>query len=323
MTPEFPKSLIDFQKQFSDDASCRKFLIALRWPNGFECPHCNFNEVYHSPERIKRGLLRCRRCFHDSSITAGTIMHRSRIPLHKWIWSAYLMTTNKVGISALQLQKQLNIKRYETAWILLHKLRSATIAPNRLPLKGDVEVDESAIGGGQLGHVGRDFKGKTIIVAAVERRDRTPNKNGSLPKNRRYIAGRIRLQVISDMTEKSLIPFIQKNVCQGAHVITDGWQSYNKVSDLNYYHTIYNTKQSGKLAHELLPLCHIVFSNLKTWLLGTHHGRPQSKHMQSYLNEYVFRFNRRHNQMASFRQVLALGENQFSPTYKSFYSKKI
>jgi hypothetical protein len=243
------------------------------------------------------------------------------MPLSKWLWAAYLMTTSPVGISALQLQKRLDIKNYEAAWGILHKLRSAACDPKRLPLTGDVEVDETAIGGGQLGHVGRDFTDKTIVIGAVERLKRRPNRDGSIPKNRGYFAGRIRLQVIQDTSGDSLIPFVKDNVSKGSKVITDGWGGYNAISAPNsgYTHIVHNISQSGNPAHELLPLCHVIFSNLKSWLLGTHHGAPLSKHMQAYLDEYVFRFNRRHYDMIAFRKMLGFGMMKLAPTFDDLY----
>lgn len=319
---KLPASLPEFQSIFPDDDACRDFLISLKWPDGFRCPACGGSEVFDSPERRQRHLMRCRNCKRDVSVTAGTVMHRSRMPLNTWLWAAYLMTTSPVGISALQLQRKLKIKNYEAAWGMLHKLRAAAIDPKRLPLDGDIEVDETAIGGGQLGHVGRDFEGKTIVVAAVERLKRRPNKDGSIPKNRRFFAGRIRLQVIPNTRGGSLIPFVKANIASGSNVITDGWIGYRSLSTKKsgYRHKVYNISKTGNPAHELLPLCHVIFSNLKTWLLGTHHGRPVTKHMQAYLDEYVFRFNRRHYDVIAFRRILGLGMNRLSPTFDDLYA---
>ncbi len=227
-------------------------------------------------------------------MTAGTILHGSKLPLTLWFWAAYLMATHSNGISALQLQHQLALGSYKTAWLLCAKLRASMVAPERNPLYGLVEVDETEIacrstndppaGGG-----GRSHHGKILVVGAVEGQD-----GGAGP-------GRIRLQEVLDYPAASLHPVLATNLAPGATAKTDGWSGYPGAPGVHHDpHTV------GKMAaHIVLPWTHRVFSNLKTWALGVYHGLRR-EHRQSYLDEFVFRFNRRHHRHASFRSLLGI-----------------
>lgn len=297
-----PGSLIAFQQRFPDEAACAAYLAAVRWPHGFVCPRCGHAKAW--PLQTKAWTHECAGCGKQTSVTAGTILHGSKLPLTLWFWAAYLMATHSNGISALQLQQQLALGSYKTAWLLCAKLRASTVAPGRSPLAGLVEVDETEIacrrkddppaGGG-----GRSHQGKIIVVCAVEAED-----GGAGP-------GRIRLQGVPDCSADSLHPFLAANLAPGATAKTDGWAGYPGAPGVKHDPHII-----GKMAaHVVLPWVHRTFSNLKTWALGVYHGlRP--RHLQSYLDEFVFRFNRRRHRHAAFRSLLGIAAGHAPLTYK-------
>ena len=301
--PDFPRTFKEFQDRFCTEEACRDFLVESRWPEGYECPRCGHRDAY---EISTRGLLECRGCRYQVSPTAGTVMHRSRTPLRDWFCAAYLVTTHTPGFSALQVQRQLGLSRYETAWTMLHKLRRAMIRPERDRIAAPVEVDETYVGGREEGRRGgrqRDSN-KAIVVGAVEVRGRA--------------SGRIRLAIIEDLSGESLVGFVRSAVVPGSVVLTDGWQGYAPLRREGYDHRP-KTQGSGKNSATILPRVHRVFGNLKTWIDGTHHGVSR-KHLPHYLNEYVFRFNRRRTPMAAFQSLLGLTGQHEPTTYKMLYA---
>ncbi len=304
LRPPFPKTLAEFQRQFADEAACRAYLALSRWPESYRCPACRHAAAFELP---RRHLWQCKSCGHQTSVTAGTILHRSKLPLTQWFWAAYLMATHTPGLSALQLQRQLG-GRYETAWVLLHKLRSAMVRLNREALFGIVEVDETYVGGPEEGLRGGRQRGrKAIVVGAVEVRGTA--------------AGRVRLQVIPNVSGPTLTGFVKAQVAPGTIVLTDGWSSYEGLAALGYAHQPRTQGNPAKRADTLLPHVHRVFSNLKTWLRGTHHGvRP--KHLQGYLDEFTFRFNRRRTPMAAFQSLLGLGAQHGPTPYTVVYGSE-
>ena len=229
-------------------------------------------------------------------------MHGTRQPLLYWFWASYLMTTETTGISAIQLQRQLGIKRYEVAFQLLHKLRSSMVNPFRDKIGSTVEVDETYIGGPTTG--GKRGRGtqKALVIVAVEKRG---NK-----------AGRIRLRHIPNLNEATIVRFVKDSIDEGATIITDALKSYLSLNRYGYIHKPVVQKKAGK--ESSLPIAHIAISNLKTFLKGTYHG-VSKKHLQAYLNEYTFRFNRRFYPMAGFRTILGLSSRVEYPTYKGLY----
>lgn len=289
--PSFPKTIFEFNQWFPDEESCLKFLIQSRWPDGFVCPRCGFNEYYW---KEARNLLQCKKCGYQTSITAGTVMHRSRMPLKYWFHAAYLVTTQTPGMSAVQFARQVGLRNYETAFTMLHKLRAAMVRGGRDRIGGTVEVDETYIGGEKPGPTGRGALGKVIVAGAVDIRGKYAN--------------RVRLKVIPNVTQVTLMSFVKDNIQEGSIVKTDDWLGYNKLESAGYKRIV-----STELIH-----IHRVFSNLKTWLLGTHHG-VSKQHLQAYLNEYTFRFNRRGTPMAAFQTVLGLVKERFGPTYRGLY----
>jgi transposase-like protein len=301
MRPKYPRSLQEFRKLFADEDACRLYLAHSRWPDGFRCPRCRHGEALELPGRL---LWRCRQCGYDTSVTAGTVLHRTKVRLTQWFWAAYLVSTQTPGFSALQLQRQLGLRRYETAWAMLQKLRRAMVRPDRDPLKDKVEVDETYIGGPEAGlRGGRHVIDKAIVVGAVEVRGKA--------------SGRVRLKVVPDVSGRSLTGFVKANVAPGALVLTDGWQSYDPLSRMGYRHRA-RTQGDPRRAAKILPRIHRVFGNLKTWLRGTHHGVGHA-HLQAYLDEYTFRFNRRRTPMAAFQTLLGLGSQHQPTTYKQLY----
>lgn len=300
--PPFPTTFFEFQSRFPDESSCAKFLIESRWPDGFKCPKCGNGREFYWIE--KRKQMQCHDCRHQTSITAGTVLHHTQQPLRTWFLAAYLMTTQTPGESAVQFQRQAGIS-YETAFMLMHKLRAAMVRTDREKLRGVVEVDETLIGGAAPDEGGRSHGGKkALVVGAVEVRDR--------------YAGRIRLQVIPDASRSSLEGFIRGNIESGSQIRTDAWASYKELGRLGYEY-VRQVEGKPERAAIILPHVHRVFANLKTWLLGTHHGRVSHQHLQAYLNEFTFRYNRRKTPMAAFQTLLGLVEERRGPTYEGLY----
>lgn len=236
-------------------------------------------------------------------------MHATRTPLQVWFWGAYLVTTQTPGMSALQFQRQLGIGRYETAFQLLHKLRVGMVRPDQDRIGGDwsVEVDETLVGGKTRGE-GRGVHHKTYVVGAVEARQKL-HEGG----RRNVYAGRLRLLVSVDRSAESLETFARDNILPGSQVSTDGWSGYSNLAGLGYNHVAVVLDSDPEKVERALPMIHLVFSNLKAWLLGTHHGVSQ-QHLPAYLNEFVFRFNRRFYPMTAFATVLGIGMNMAGPT---------
>jgi transposase-like protein len=248
----------------------------------------------------QRLVWQCKDCGQQTSATAGTVMHGTRTPLRTWFWAAYLVATQQPGISAKQLQRQLGLSRYETAWMLLHKLRRAMVAPERELLKGEVEIDEFFLGGYEDGLQGGRKPGKKALCGvAIEVRGR-----GS---------GRLRLQMLADGSAPSLLAFAQATTTAGAIVHTDGWQPYRVLAKHGYDH---RRRPKGTMApgEQLLPRAHRAISNLKAWMHGTHRG-VSDEHLPVYLDEFVFRHNRRATPMAAFQTLLGLGALHAPTTY--------
>lgn len=270
---EYPKTILEFEQRFPTEEACQEYLYQIRWPQGFICPRCGHQELWSS--KIDR--YRCRHCEYRVSIKVGTIFHGSRIPLRIWFRAIWQVVSQKNGISALGLQRVLGLTRYETTWNMLHRLRTAMVRPDRDRLVGPVEVDETYVGGSQPGKRGRGAAGKTLVLVAVEVRD-----------NR---AGRIRLHKVKDASGASLISAIKESIEFNSEIRTDGWEGYRGLSSAGYSHTI--IRETAEVGKNLLPLANRVVALLKRWLIGTHQGKPSASHLSYYLDEFVFRFNRR------------------------------
>ena len=281
---------MEFQERFADEEACREYLFACRWPDGFRCRRCGGGDVGAMHRR--RRVWQCKSCGAQTSVTAGTVMHNTQTPLRLWFWAAYLVATHHPGISAVQLQRQLGLGRHETAWMLLHKLRRGMVAPEREPLKREVEVDEFFLGGYQERLRGGRARGKkTLCGVAVEVRGR-----GS---------GRVRLAVLGDASSGSLGSFVKATTAAGAIVTTDGWGGYKGLAGLGYEHRPHSQRAAPVGEEPYLPRAHRAISNLKAWLHGTHRG-ASAEHLAAYLDEYVFRHNRRRNPHAAFQTLLGL-----------------
>jgi transposase-like protein len=310
----FPTSLAQFQRLFPDEKACAAYLEKARWGDGFICPWCKKKrEPYRFATRP--GVLRCKACRRDVSLTAGTVMERTHTPLTTWFWGAYLISVSTPGISALQFQRQLGL-RLETAFHILHKLRAGMVRSDRDRIGGNVgredhvEIGETWIGGSLRGKV-RGVRDQTLVVAAVEVL-RKPKKDGSVRRGSRRYAGRLRMEVVPNRDRTALCGFIEAAVEPRTVVVTDDCSEYATLAERSYQHRVVATEED-------LSMVRLVFLNLKSWLSGTHHG-VSSKHLQAYLNEFAFRFNRRLAPFSAFASLLGIGASVESPTYDELYS---
>jgi hypothetical protein len=293
-----------FQARFADEDACREYLFASRWPDGFACRRCGGGDIGALQRR--RRVWQCKACGAQTSVTAGTVMHGTRMPLQLWFWAAYLVATHHPGISAVQLQRQLGIGCHETAWMMPHKLRRAMVAPEREPLKGKVEVDEFFQGGLEEGLRGGRQRGKKALVGvAIEVRGR-----GS---------GRVRLQVLPDASGDSLGAFVKATTATGAIVHSDAWSGYASLRKLGYDHRP-RSQNAAPLGEQLLPRAHRAVSNFKAWMHGTHR-KSSIEHLPAYLDEFTFRHNRRGNPHAAFQTLLALSAGHEPATYRTIIDR--
>ena len=273
---DYPRTLQEFDDWFATEDKCANYLMRLRWPQGFSCPGCGSQTSWLTA----RNLLHCKQCHRQTSVTAGTVFEGTRKPLRVWFQAIWYLTNQKLGVSALGLKRVLGLGSYQTAWTWLHKMRLAMVRPGRDMLSGHVEVDETYIGGAEEGVRGRKTVTKSIVIIAIEVHS---------PKG----FSRIRLRQIPDVTGPTLIGFIKDVVSAGAIVSTDGWSGYNGLSALGYQHKRRVQSGSDDPAHVVLPGPHRIASLLKRWLIGTHQGAVRDEHLDYYLDEYTFRFNRR------------------------------
>ena len=274
---DYPQTWREFVDWFSDDEACAQYLERLRWRQGFSCPACSSQG---EPYRGSRNRLLCRSCRRQVTLSSGTIFAGTRTPLTTWFAAVWYVTNQKHGVSALGLKQALGLGSYQTAWTMLHKLRRAMVRPGRDRLTRIVEVDETYIGGEEPGKRGRQTDKKAIVVVAVEVKE-----PGGF--------GRVRLRRVPNVTGESLLSFICDVVEPGSVVRTDGWRGYNKVSVNGYRHERTVLSCAGHPAHVAMPGVHRICALLKRWLLGIHQGAVSLEHLDYYLDEYTFRFNRR------------------------------
>ncbi len=273
MAEDFPRTVMELERRFSDESACRTYLAGLRWPEGFVCPGCQGRENW----AVRRGKWRCPACHREGSVTAGTVFQDSKLPLTVWFRAMWQLTSQKNGVSALGLQRELGLGSYKTAWTMLHKLRRAMVRVGREQLQGLVEVDEAYWGGEEDDVRGRQTYDKALIAVATEAVGAG--------------IGRIRLRHIPDANRATLHGFIAEVIKPGSTVQTDGLQAYRELQGYVHDRQI-QTRQPEDAAH-LLPRAHRVISLLKRWLLGTHQGAVGAEYLQDYLDEFTFRFNRR------------------------------
>ena len=273
---DYPRNQLEFETRFATEEACRDYLAWLRWPDGFRCPQCSQGKGWP----VRGGCLQCATCGRQTSVTAGTLLHRSKQPLRLWFRAMWWVTSQKQGASALGLQRVLGLGSYRTAWTWLHKLRRAMVRPGQDRLNGRVEVDETYVGGAEEGVRGRQTVTKALVAVAVEARE-----DGSG-------IGRIRMRVVADASAQSLLEFVREVVEPGSTVHTDGWPSYAQLKGLGYQHEM-TVLGNPKLAGQMLPHVHRVAALFKRWWIGTHQGAIRARHLDYYLDEFSFRFNRR------------------------------
>lgn len=274
----YPKDFQEFLEFFKTEDDCWNYLFNIRWPNGYICSKCQSEKYWLTEKR----LIHCVNCEHQASITAGTIFQGTRKPLLLWFHIIWWVVAQKTGASAYNLKDFMGFGSYETAWAWLHKLRRAMIRTNRNRLAGEVEVDETYIGGKEAGKgkQGRGAETKSLVVVATECKGKQ--------------IGRVRFKIIPEASGDELIPFIEDNIEPRSVVITDGWKGYNSLSQMEEYeHVVKKISGSSQEAHELLPHVHMVDSLVKRWINGTHQGKVSRKHLAFYLDEFAFRFNRK------------------------------
>lgn len=270
---DYPRTILEFERRFGSEEACRDYLFRLRWPEGFCCPQCSHGAAWN----LTRSLYLCCRCRFQVSVIAGTIFQDTKKPLQLWFRAMWYVTSQKSGVSALGLQRVLGLGSYRTAWIWLHKLRRAMVRPDRDKLAGTVEIDEIYVGGVKKGKRGRGALGKALVLVAVQEDGRR--------------IGRIRLQRVNDASAASLLPAIKAGVEPCTLIRTDGWSGYKPLAKDGYRHLV--MRKEATLGDNLLPMANRVASLLKRWLLGTHQGAVQTAHLDYYLDEFTFRFNRR------------------------------
>lgn len=302
-----PPSIEEFTRIFRDDYACADYLYAKRWPDGFVCPHCGSRKGWRLESRP--WLWECAgqgdnpKCRRQTSLIAGTVMQGTHLPLRKWFLAAYLMATHSNGISALQLQPKIDVT-YKTAWLLLHKLRRAMVNPERTPLSGNVDVDETIIPFGKKRQAepkgGSSPVGQIFVIGAVERVGN-------------FGVGRIRLKRLEARSRKHIHPFLLENTAPGTKLRTDRNESYVGIPDRTL--TQINLSKAVVPAHIHFKWIHVVFSNLKKWGLGTFHGF-RDKHLDAYLNEFVFRWNRRRRFESAVSTMLGIGQSIEPITYR-------
>lgn len=276
MKEDYPRTLLEFEARFATEEACREYLRQLRWPECFVCPRCGGGTAWPAT----RGRLICGSCRHQTSVTAGTIFDNTRKPLRLWFRTIWHVTSQKNGASAMGLQRVLGLGSYLTAWTWLHKLRRAMVRPGRDRLSGRIEVDETYVGGKEAGVHGRETQTKALVVVAAQEDGRG--------------IGRIRMACVPDASAVSLQGFIQDVIEPGSVVHTDGWEGYRNLKQEGYRHEVTVLRNAGKeAAVRLMPRVHRIAALLKRWLFGTHQGAVSPKHLDYYLDEYTFRFNRR------------------------------
>jgi len=288
----FMLSVIEFQRQFPDEEACLNYFYKTRWPDGFVCPKCSHTEAY----QVKtRKLLQCKKCRHQTSVTAGTVFHKLRQPLMVLMWTCWWMSTCKKGISAKELQRKLGVS-YQTAWTLGHKIRLAMKSSGRYKINKEAEFDETC-----LGKSDKKFDKGLAVIKAVVQVD---------PENTKM--GLAYLEHIQSQASEDVKAFINKTVEQGSVIRTDGKKSYIFLKNeyRHHPHKMYDKRDND--IH--LPKVHIVFANLKMWLSGVHNHLPY-KHSQRYLDEFCFRFNRRWRLDTIFDKLLVRTVTTSTVTY--------
>ena len=288
-------SFFEFQEQFRTEEDCFHHIHKLHWPDGFRCPKCGHTKAYFMK---KRKVFQCANCRNQTSLTANTIFHKTRTPLRKWFWAVYLIGSDKRGCSAKRLSRLIDVS-YPTAWLMIHKVRKAMKDRDALyKLNQFIEMDDSYFGRKSAGKRGRGASNKSKVVVAVEDRGKH--------------AGYATMQVVDHINSYNLNEFVYRSIEPYQTIKTDAYPSYN-VLDMVFDHQKEIVKAHE--AMEKLPWVHILIGNVKSFIRGTYHG-VSHKHLQSYLNEFCYRFNRRffENQMTDRILTACLNTQRFTFT---------
>ena len=303
----YPRNFEEFLDWFSTEQDCSDYLEWIRWPSGFACPRCNSTRAW----RTERGLWHCQECNRQTSVTARTVFEDTRKPLRLWFHVMWLMMAQKTGLSARNLCDTYGFGSYQTAWGWLHKLRCVMIREERERLLGRVEVDETYVGGYKEGARGRGAAGKTLVLVAVE---------GDTKKK----LGRVRFRCVTTANGSTIKSFVQDYIQCDAVVVTDGLPAYSKLGKAGFNHQPHALKSGGEDAQAHLEHVHLVISLLKRWLAATHQGAVAPSHLQAYLNEFAFRFNRRlsHHRGKLFFRLMQQAVTTRPPAIKEMYASK-
>ena len=288
MAKQEPISLLEFQARFGNEDACRDHLFQLRWPEGFHCPICGNDRAYV----IKtRHLYQCMACKHQVSVTAGTVMHKTRTPYTAWFWAIYLIAHDKRGSSALSLKKALRVS-YKTAWTMAHKIRKAMVdRDSQYKLAGLVKIDDAYFGGSSEGgdKAGRGTE-KTPVIVAI-----SSEENGQ--------PGFVKMEVVESLDRETVDKFVSRHITPASSIESDGLKIYNGLGQLGYQHEqviISNDREQGL---ETFKWLHTIISNAKAFIIGTFHGLDRL-HLQAYLDEFCYRFNRRFWEPELFNRLL-------------------
>lgn len=270
-------NLVDFVKRFPNDNACRKYLFKMRWPEGFKCPVCGNGEYYLL---TKYHLYQCTDCSHQVSVTAGTVMHKTKVPLLKWFLALFLVATDKRGCSALTIQRHIKVN-YKTAWLMLHKMRHAMARQDQqYLLDGLIQLDEAYFGGPN-GKQGRGTE-KAVAFVAVSTAISEDNQ-AIIPLFAKIkLSDKLSMQTVKDFVVGAIEP--------GSKITTDYFGIYNSLNDNGFKHDKYLS--GSPECNQALDWAHTIISNAKTFILGTYHGLAQ-RYLQAYLDEYCYRLNRR------------------------------
>lgn len=303
----YPKNFEEFLDWFQSEADCREYLEWVRWPDGIACPSCGATKGW----RTDRGLWYCAACHRQTSVTVGTVFEGSQKPLRLWFHVMWLMMAQKTGLSARNLCDTYGFGSYQTAWGWLQKLRSVMIRRGRERLSGRVEVDETYIGGQKEGVRGRGAAGKTLVLVAVE---------GNATR-----LGRVRFRCVQTIDAETAEPFVKDHIEPGTVVVTDGLSAYSGLKAAGFKHQPHVIGKEGDAARQQLDHVHLVISLLKRWLVGTHQGAVTPEHLQAYLDEFAFRFNRRLSTHRGklFHRLVQQAVSARPPAVKTLYSKKL
>lgn len=293
---------------FQTEDDCLAYIEKLRWNGRFRCKYCDSDKAWTN----KRGSLECSGCRRQNSITADTIFQDTRKPLRLWFHVMWFVMAQKTGVSAENLRESMGFGSYQTIWAWLHKFRMIMVRPGRDKLEGEVEVDETFIGSKEKDVKGRETERKTLVVVAVE----------GIHGQR---LGRVRFRCIPDASADHLVSFITDYVQVGSKIITDAWLGYAGLDKKGYNHETRVISRSKEGAHEVLPHVHLVINLAKRWLRGTHQGAPRPQHLQAYLDEFAFRFNRRTSTHRGklFYRLMEEAVSTSLPPIKSLYVKKL